>query len=87
MANPSNSTLEEISDLLDSLTFQACVQLTRRLLATISSLPKGAACPLAVLKTVILLVAKYSSTPYDDKSGLDPTLRLLECARCSRQEA
>ena len=36
------------------LPLQACVQLICRLLASISSLAKGAACPRAVLKTVIL---------------------------------
>ena len=63
MANPSTSQLEEISDLLDSLPFQACVQLTRRLLASISSLRKGVVRPRAVLKTVILFVAEYGSAP------------------------
>ena len=61
---PNQSTtnpLEEISDL-DRLPLQACVELTRRLL-TSSSLPSGAARPRAVLKTVILFVAEYGSTP------------------------
>jgi hypothetical protein len=35
------SPLEEISDLLDHLPLQACVELTRRLLASISFLPTG----------------------------------------------
>jgi len=56
------SPLEEISDL-DRLPLQACVELTRRLLTSISSLPTGAARPRAVLKTVILFVAEYGSTP------------------------
>jgi len=55
--------LEEISDLLDGLPLQACVELTRRLLTSISSLPTGIARPRAVLKTVILFVAEYGSTP------------------------
>ena len=59
----SNSPLEEISDLLDHLPIQACVELTRRLLTSISSLPTGAARPRAVLKTVILFVAEYGRTP------------------------
>jgi len=58
---PTNS-LEEISDLLDRLPLQACVELTRRLLTSISSLPTGSACPRAVLKTVIPFVAEYGST-------------------------
>jgi hypothetical protein len=39
--------LEDISDLLDHLPIQACVELTRRLLYSISSLPTGAARPRA----------------------------------------
>jgi hypothetical protein len=57
------SPLEKISDLLDHLPIQACVELTRRLLTSISSLPTGAVRPRAVLKTVILFVAEYGSTP------------------------
>jgi hypothetical protein len=60
---PSTSPLEEISDLLDHLPIQACVELTRRLLTSISFLPTGAARPRAVLKTVILFVAEYDLTP------------------------
>ena len=59
VANPPSTSLLEISDILNSLPLQACVQLTRRLLASISSLPKGAARPRAVLKTIILFVAEY----------------------------
>ena len=59
----STSPLEEISDLLDHLPIQVCVDLTRRLFTSIPSLPKGAARPRAVLKTVILFVAEYGSTP------------------------
>jgi len=59
---PTNP-LKEISDLLDRLPLQACVELTRWLLTPFSSLPSGAARPQAVLKTVILFVAEYGSTP------------------------
>ena len=59
----STSPLKEIYDLFDHLLLSACLELTRRLLATISSLPAGAARPRAVLKTVILFVAEYGSTP------------------------
>ena len=58
----STSPLQDISDL-DHLHIQACVELTRRLLTSICSLPTGAAHPRAVLKTVILFVAEYGSTP------------------------
>jgi hypothetical protein len=37
----STSPLEEISDLLDVLPIKACVELTRRLLTSVSSLPTG----------------------------------------------
>ena len=39
--HPTTSPLEGISDLLDNLPLEACVELTRRLLTSISSLPKG----------------------------------------------
>jgi len=57
------SPLDDISDLLDRLPLQACVELTRQLLTSISSLPTGTARPRAVLKTVILFMAEYGSTP------------------------
>jgi hypothetical protein len=59
----STCPLEEISYLLAYLPLQTCVELTRRFLTSISSLPTGAARPRAVLKTVILFVAEYGSTP------------------------
>ena len=64
--HPNTSPLEGISDLLDNLPLEACVELTRRLLTSISYLPKGTAPPRAVLKTVILFVAEYGSTPQED---------------------
>ena len=54
--------LEEISEPLDRLPLQACVELTRRLLTSIS-LPTGADRPRSVLKTVIMFVGEYGSTP------------------------
>jgi hypothetical protein len=59
----STLPLEEISDLLENLQTHACVELTRRLLASKSYLPKGVARPLVVLETVILFVAEYGSSP------------------------
>ena len=59
----STSPLEVISDLLDHLPIQACVELTHLLLTSISSLRTGAARPRAVLKTGIFFVAEYGSTP------------------------
>jgi hypothetical protein len=58
----SYSPLKEISDL-NRLPLQACVELTRRLVTSISSLPTGAVRPRAVLKIVILFVAEHGSTP------------------------
>jgi hypothetical protein len=60
----STLPLEEISDLLKRLPLQACVELTRRLHTSISSLPTGADHPRVVLKTAILFVAEYDSTPW-----------------------
>jgi hypothetical protein len=54
--------VEEISDLLDTLPKDACIELTRRLLTAVPSLPSGPAPSRAVLKTVILFVAEYGST-------------------------
>jgi len=65
--NPS-TTLEFISDFLEHLPLHACVELTRRFLTSISSLPTGAARPRAVLKTVILFVAEYGSKPQGDRA-------------------
>jgi hypothetical protein len=56
----STSPLEEISDLLDHLPIQACVELTRHVYLLP---PTGAVNPRAVLKTVILFVAECGSTP------------------------
>ena len=61
--HPTTSPIEGISDLLDNLPLDSCVELIRRLLTSIPSLPKGAARPRAILKTVILFMAEYGSTP------------------------
>jgi hypothetical protein len=58
----TQSPLEEISDLLDNLPLQACVELTRRLLTSVPTLPAGPARTRAVLKIVVLFVADYGST-------------------------
>jgi hypothetical protein len=55
--------LDEISNSLDRLPLQVCVELTRRLLTSISSMPTRTAQPRTVLKTVSLFVAEYGSTP------------------------
>jgi hypothetical protein len=53
------SPLEGIADLLENLPTKTRVELTRRLLSAVSSLPTGEAPPRAVLKTVILFTAEY----------------------------
>ena len=55
--------LEGISDLLDNLPLEACVEVTRRLLTSISSLPTGVAHLRADLKTVILFLVEYGRAP------------------------
>jgi hypothetical protein len=62
----TNHSPIEISDLLDKLPLNACVELTRRLLTSISTLPTGSARTRAVLKVVILFVAQYGSTTHTD---------------------
>jgi len=59
----TTSPLDDISDLLVQLPLHACVELTRRLITSIPSLPTGSTRPRAVLKTVFLFVAEYGSTP------------------------
>jgi hypothetical protein len=58
----NSSPVEEISDLLDTLPMDACIELTRRLLTAVPPLPSGPARSRAVLKTLILFVAEYGST-------------------------
>jgi hypothetical protein len=53
----AQSAIEEISDLLDTLPIDGCVELTRRLLIAASTLPSGAARSRAVLKIGVLFVA------------------------------
>ena len=59
----STSPLEDISDLLEHLPHPECVELTRRILASISSIPPGTARTRAVLKTVINFATEYRNTP------------------------
>jgi hypothetical protein len=65
VAHPNNSKqtpIEEISDLLDNFPLKACVELTRRLLTSVPTLPAGPARARAVLKIVILFISEYGST-------------------------
>jgi hypothetical protein len=56
---PNQSPLEGIADILDKLSISACLQLTRRLHYTTSSLPTADACQPAILKTIILYLAAH----------------------------
>jgi hypothetical protein len=58
----TQSPLEEISDILNNLPLKGCVELTRRLLTSVPTLPAGPARTRAVLKIVVLFVADYGST-------------------------
>ena len=62
----NHSPIEEISHLLDKLPLNACVDLTRRLLTSIPTLPSGPARTRVVLKIVILFVVEYGSTTQTD---------------------
>jgi hypothetical protein len=62
LTQSSTCPLKEIFHIPDHLPRQACVELTRQLLMSVSTLPTEAGHPRAVLKRVIL-VAKYGSTP------------------------
>jgi hypothetical protein len=57
----SNHTNIEISDVLDTLPIVASVELTRRLLTAVPTLPSGATRSRVVLKIVVLFVAEYGS--------------------------
>jgi len=58
----NQSPIEEISDLLDNLPLKACVELTRRLLTSVPTLPSGSAHSRTVPKIFVLFVAEYGST-------------------------
>jgi len=58
---PTQSPFEEISDILDNLPLNVSVELTRRLLTSVPSLPSGPALSRAILQTVVLFVAEYGS--------------------------
>ena len=66
LRNPRNwwphSPIEESPDLFDNLQLNAFVEITRRLLTSIPSLPSGPARSRALLKMVTLFVAEYGST-------------------------
>jgi hypothetical protein len=73
---PNQSLTEETSDLLDNLPLNASVELTFRILTSISILPFGAAHSQAVLKTIVLFVAEFGSMALED---MDFAVGPLEC--------
>jgi hypothetical protein len=82
--HPTHSSFESISKLLYNLPLEAFVELTRRLLTSISSIRTGEARPQAVLKTVILFVDEYGSALRKDVRK-SPAPRLLECGLNGRK--
>jgi len=78
---PTNP-LVEISDLLNRLPLQACVELNRRLLTSISYLPTGTGGPRAVLKTHSLRGRIWQHAlgeQYGVKPCASPAGMLTEC--------
>ena len=59
----STSPLEDISDLLDNFSLPECVELTRRILASIPSLHTRAARTRSLLHIIIIFAAEYGNTP------------------------
>jgi hypothetical protein len=57
--------------------YQGCIELTRRLLSTTSSLPKGEVRPRHVLKTLVLFTPEYGCAAYN-KSGESLAAGLIE---------
>jgi hypothetical protein len=75
LTQSSTSPLEEISDLLGGreisdllrlLPVHECVELTRRLLTSLPSLPPGADRARALLQIVVLFLAEYDSSAEED---------------------
>jgi hypothetical protein len=75
----TQSPIEEISDLLDAIPIDACVELTRRLFTAAPTLPSGAARLRALLKIVVLFLAEYGSTAWKDERDESSAVGLLEC--------
>jgi hypothetical protein len=75
--NPK-SPVQEICDL-DTLPLGDCVELTRRLLTDVPTVPSGAERSRAVPKFVVLFVAEYGSTAYKEERGEISVVGLMEC--------
>jgi hypothetical protein len=70
------------SDLLDTLPLEAFMELTRRLLIAVPTLPSGAERSRAILKIVVLCVAEFGSTAQKDERGESSAVYLLEFWWC-----
>lgn len=70
--------IEEIYHMLDNVLVEACVELTRRLLAALLTLPTGVARSRSNLQTVVLFIVEYGSTVQEDNHGESPETGLLE---------
>jgi hypothetical protein len=57
-----NQSPIKITDLLDNLPLNACVELTCRLLTSVTTIPSGQTRSQAVLKIFVLFVGEYGST-------------------------
>jgi hypothetical protein len=73
----SRTPLEGITELLENIPNKSCVELTRRLLSTVCSLPTREARPRSVLKTVIPFTAECCCTTSDYR-GISVAAGLLE---------
>lgn len=80
---PTTSTLDAISDLPDNLRLQACVELTRQLLTTTSSIRTGAHGLTECSQTRNHIRGRIWQHA-QGRSGETPKSRLLECGRCVR---
>jgi hypothetical protein len=79
---PIISSPDGISNFIDQLPLEACVDLNRRLITSIPSIPMGEAHQWAFLKNVLFFVAEYGITPKVDGSGQRLAPRLQERGRC-----
>jgi hypothetical protein len=76
-AQSSNSPLKEISDLLYYLPLQTYVEVTCRPFTSNFSLLSDRVLSRTLMKSVVLFVAEYSSTPNENRAVLSPGPRLL----------
>lgn len=81
------SSIEEISDLVDNVFINAYVELTLRILTSVPTLPSGPPRSWAIHKTVAHFIAEYGSTTSTDNASQILDDGLLERRRFLRQDA